>query len=112
MRTWLDENPKSKQFSDMAKRRAKEKGIALSEALLEVARENPGLAEAARWEVMGSRPPEDSIADRTDALLAKMARERAAEKGISYSLALSEVAREFPEIARAAREAVLGCKVE
>lgn len=103
--------PKSERLAAMAHNRAKSKNLPYSVALSEIGRENPGLVEAARLEVMDLKVREFSPGHDPSEALARMARQRCTEKNLPYAVALSEICCEVPELARAAREFVLGCKV-
>lgn len=107
----------------MAEARSVEKDIPFSEALSEIARENPVLASEARIEVLNRKPifgttgaalgaaTGGQVNERADARLTKMAETRSEEKGIPYEMALSEVGREFPDLYRRYREQVMGIKL-
>jgi hypothetical protein len=116
--------PNSEQFAEMAAARARSKKIPLMIAMVEIYRENPGLREAVRSEILGERASHAAIgsmgfelvtmseasslsvdpAERLD----QIAKIRRAARGISYTQALSEVKRQCPELAHAARLRVLG----
>ncbi len=111
----------SMELALAAHERAERKRIPYAEALIETCRERPELAAASRRGVLGrgSRrdfwrdgkwEPAEAFRDANKAL-ADMAAQRAEEKNIRYAVALSEVARDFPEVARKAREAVLSRKI-
>jgi hypothetical protein len=114
---------KRDELARRARDRAREKAIPLSTALGEVGREDPRLALEAREEILGRKVRVVSVGEApnlwaisvvdTDVgeRLAEMARTRASEKGISYRAALSEVAREVPELVLAARAETMGIKL-
>jgi hypothetical protein len=119
-----NEGPKSKKLAKMAASRARSKKIPLALAMVEIYRENPGLRDAVRSEVLGERTDRIAIgsvgfelvtmseasslsadpAERLD----EVAKIRQTERGIPYSQALCEVKRQCPELAHAARLRVLG----
>ncbi len=97
------------EFAVMASQRAKERGIAYEVALHEVAAENPGLYKRARRAVIGNTGTQYLAGSRTDdlsetgtasAVLFRMAMARSKADGTEYAIALSEVHRENPELAR------------
>lgn len=110
----------------MAAARAEGKKIPLMIAMIEIYRENPGLREAVRSEVLGEVSDYAAIGDlgfglvtmsETFALSAdpaerldQIAKIRQRVGGISYTEALAEVKRECPELAHAARLRVLGLR--
>jgi len=117
----------SRRVSELARRRAEEKGIPIALALIEIHREYPELREAARQEVLGLRlsfkPTDSQSATKLVAKeppsgpvdfsrwIADLAAERAKEKGIPYRQALCEISREDPELADLARRQVMGLKL-
>lgn len=121
MGTFPDLKNKSVELAAMAKQIAKERNISYVEALLAIGREHPGFVTDAYESVLGRIVRETTVGwpghQQTiydikidDDRLSKMARERAKEKNLSFAAALSEIGREFPEIAAAYRLQVLGKK--
>ena len=119
---WEGEYGKSKELVDIAKRRCRERGVTFAVALAEIVREHPLLAHEAREEVLGKGieildsdrrtwvAPE-SLGRAAEDLLTT-AKKRAKEKNIGFTAALSEISRERPELASAARAQALGISRE
>jgi hypothetical protein len=118
---WGNQSSKSKEISDMAKARCREREITFAVALVEIVREHPRLAHEAREEVLGTSLEVLDSDRRTwvsleglrgagDDLLTT-AKKRAREKTIGFTAALSEISRERPELVRMAREETLGTKL-
>jgi hypothetical protein len=115
-----NDHPKSRELVRLTKERAKEKGLPFRDALVEIGRENGDLVTMARMEVLNLNKAWKRIGGydvlditdpntvRLDYIVAKLARERAAEKGIGFSQALSEVSRENPALIARYRAQVLG----
>jgi hypothetical protein len=103
-----DDKPNSAELVAKTKARAKENGGTFSHALSEIARENPGLTEAARQETLLGAPSGLSKAafnNRPRSLeIHEKILARAREKGISYGNARQEIEAEFPDLASAARQ--------
>jgi hypothetical protein len=115
---------RSAVLASVARTRSAVRGIPYREALMEVAHENPDLAASARLDVLGEACPFEpagslglrlvlasevhTLSDDPAERLAQIAGLRAREKQIPYFVALSEVNRECPELAHAARLRVLG----
>jgi hypothetical protein len=109
------------RLAEMVKARSREKNISLHAALLEIGREHRELAHAAREEALGMKVPplggergaagSPASSGQANEELARMAETRAREKAIDYGLALSEIARENPELVRSARQETLGIPV-
>jgi hypothetical protein len=113
-----EKSKKSGALAAMAHARPAEKKISYTAALSEIAREHPGLVDAARQEVLGRTLRYESLGRLGNIQvvdlgeqLSKLARARAAEKNISIAAALSEIGAEAPEFVHAVREQVLGRKV-
>lgn len=116
--SWRMDTSKRDELARRAKMRAKERGIALSLALMQISRECPALAEASRQEVLGRKLEFRTIGNGGRMVivdvaerLASMAHARASEKNISYAAALSEIGRENRELVEMARASVLGRRV-
>jgi hypothetical protein len=106
------------RLAEMAETRSREKNIPYSVALSEIGCEYRELAHGAREETLGVRVTplggdrragaRDANSGRAGDEIMRMAERRASEKNISYQSALSEVSREHPELAGAARQEALG----
>lgn len=123
---WPNQGPKSKELAERAAARAESKEIPYTLALIEIYRENPGLYEAVRSEVLceksdfapiGSMGSELVTTSEAAALsrdpaerLDQIATIRKKERQVPYHVALAEVKRLCPELAHAARLRVLGLK--
>jgi hypothetical protein len=116
---WPGKGSKSKQLVDEATALAATERIPLTLAMIRIGRENPQLSEAARREVLGEgraaaigtrvlHETELGLSEDPNGLLARVAANRAKHKGIEYHLALSEVKRDYPKLARASDRQVLG----
>jgi phage I-like protein len=115
-----EHHPKNKQLCALARARAKEENESFATALVYVARANPQLTAEARTEVLGRKTSVTRVGDynvtdiecdpATDLswVVANLARERAAEKGIGFSQALSEVSKANPALIARYRAQVLG----
>lgn len=96
------------------RKRMPEKGMAFKEALEAVVRENPGLYEAARREALSEKEPifhgeERPVTSAEPAHFAQkklvcLSEERAREKGLAFHKALTEIARERPDLAAEERQ--------
>ena len=112
--------PKGNELVARAKSWAKERNESFATALVYVAHENPQLAAEARTEALGRKTTVRRVGDYTvtdieidpatnlSRVVANMARERSAEKGIGFSQALSEVSKENPALIARYRAQVLG----
>jgi hypothetical protein len=112
--------PKGNKLVRWAKDRAKERGESFATALVYVARENPQLAVEARTEALAYKVTFEQVGGHRVAVIetdpvhdlswvvANMAKERSAEKGIGFSQALSEVSKENPALIARYRAQVLG----
>jgi hypothetical protein len=111
---------KSQELVRLTKQRAKEKGLPFTAALLEIGREYVDLVTAARNEVLGMKTTfrqiggykvldiEEPKTVDLGYIARNMARERAKEKDVPFSEALSEIARENPTLIHRYRAQVLG----
>lgn len=115
---WEEQHKKSEKLRDLGRARAKEKGVPYAVALVEICREEPDLAKAAREETLGRRLEFKTMGSGGTMVVvdvaervAEMAKTRAREMNVPLAVALCEVRREFPSLAHMAREQVLGRKV-
>jgi hypothetical protein len=105
---------KSNRFCALVVARQKEKNLDYSTALLEISRENPGLAEEYRSEVTGRRVRHEMIGPHpvlriigAEKELLDLARARMVETGLDYRTCFVEVGREHPDLVKIARLQVL-----
>jgi len=114
---WREESKKSEELRDLARARAKERTISYSVALAEIAREQPGLAEAARQESLKSDTVFETPREREQFTpgpmaddLCRSAKGRAEHDGVTFSEALRRVGADRPALASEYRKEVTKSK--